>query len=306
MSNFTVWSQWEDLQVPEGFVALNEKNHPLESSDNSIIEFYVPTYMGGRKSFEYVHSMSNLKVFQLPNAGYDDALEFLQPNMVICNARGVHDASTAELAIGLAISARRGFADFMVAQQQGTWLHSRYHSFNDSNIAIIGNGSIGQTLKKYLQPYDVKITMYSRSGSEGSLKISELDKNISEYDIIFLILPLTDESKNLFDERQLFAMKEGATLVNVARGPIVNTDALIKILNEGRITAGIDVTDPEPLPSEHPLWKAKNLIITPHVGGDSRAFEPRGKKLVEDQLLRISQNEKLINVVARGSNAQSL
>jgi phosphoglycerate dehydrogenase-like enzyme len=306
MSNYTVWSQWENLKVPDGFTALNPLNHPLDSSDNSTIDFFVPLYMGGKKALEYVVGMNNLKVFQLPNAGYDDALEYLQPNMVICNARGVHDASTAELAIGLAIAARRVFADFMTAQQEGKWLHSRYHSFNDSNIAIIGNGSIGQTIKRYLQPFDVTITAYSRSGSDGSLKISELDNHISEYDIIFLILPLTDESKNLFDEKRLFAMKEGATLVNVARGPIVNTEALIKVLNEGRISAGIDVTDPEPLPQDHPLWKAKNLIITPHVGGDSRAFEPRGMKLVEEQLIRLSKNEKLINVVARGSNAQSL
>ena len=306
MSKYTVWTQWVDLQIPAGFTALNPENHPLETSDNSIIDFYVPTYMGGRKSFEFVATMPNLKVFQLPNAGYDDALEFLQPDMVICNARGVHDASTAELAMTLAISARRGMADFMVAQQNGQWLHTQYRSFNDSNIAVIGNGSIGQTLKRYLQPYDVNITMYSRTGSEGSLKISELDDHITEYDIIFLILPLTSESKNLFDEKRLRAMKQGATLVNVARGPIVNTDALIQVLDEGRITAGLDVTDPEPLPTDHPLWKAKNLIITPHVGGDSRAFEPRGKRLVEEQLQRLSLDENLINVVARGSNAQSL
>jgi len=95
-------------------------------------------------------------------------------------------------------------------------------------------------------------------------------------------------------------MKDGSVLVNVARGPIVNTEALIAELNSGRISAGLDVTNPEPLPSDHPLWSAKNCIITPHVGGDSSAFESRGKTLVEDQLKLLARGVQLENIVAQG------
>jgi phosphoglycerate dehydrogenase-like enzyme len=241
--------------------------------------------------------MTNLEYFQLPNAGYEDALEFVRPGVRLCNARGVHDASTAELAVGLAIAMRRGLNEFVKAHDTGEWMHERYRSLNDSKIAIVGFGSIGQTLHKYLSVYDVEITGYSRSGREGSKKISELDNEISTYDIIFLILPLNEESKNLFDATRLAKMKDGSLLVNVARGAIVNTDALVKELESGRIFAGLDVTDPEPLPANHPLWKAPNCLISPHVGGDSTAFSSRGKRLVENQLARLAAGQELINIV---------
>ena len=292
-----VWSQWDDLVVPEGFTRLSPSNCDLESADLSQITFYVPEYMSGRQGLIYSQSMPNLQILQMPNAGYDDALEFVRPGMTLCNARGVHDASTAELAVGLAIAVRRGFYDFVRAQDTGEWLHRRYASLNDSKIAIVGYGSIGQTLAKYLSVYDVDITGYSRSGSDGARKISELDDQLSTFDIVFLVLPLNDESRNMFDAKRLAKMKDGSLLINVARGPIVNTEALLAELNAKRIFAGLDVTDPEPLPSDHLLWKAPNCIIAPHVGGDSTAFESRGKKLVENQLARIVSGAGLKNIV---------
>ena len=295
--NEIVWSQWENLIVPAGFTRLTPSTCDLESSSLEAITFYVPKYMGGKRALEYSKKMTNLKYLQMPNAGFDDALEYVRPGMVLCNARGVHDASTAELAIGLAITARRGFADFAKAQLEGKWIHKRYSSFNDSNIAIVGNGSIGKTIEKYLQPYDVTVTTFSRSGSNGSKKMLDFDALLPTFDIIFLILPLTSESHHLMNEQRLKNMKTGATLVNVARGPIVDTQALIAELNAGRISASLDVTDPEPLPDGHPLWSAKNCIISPHVGGDSDAFEPRGKKLVEEQLQRLAEGKPLANIV---------
>lgn len=292
-----VWSQWDDLVVPEGYTRLSPANFDLNTGDLSQITFYVPEYMSGREGLLHSQKMNNLQVLQMPNAGYDDALEFVREGITLCNARGVHDASTAELAVGLAIAVRRGFYDFVRAQDTGEWLHRRYASLNDSKIAIVGYGSIGKTLEKYLSVYDVEITGYSRSGSDGSKKIADLDKEIGSYDIIFLILPLNAESKNMFDAQRLAKMKDGSLLVNVARGAIVNTDALIAELTSKRIFAGLDVTDPEPLPSGHPLWSAPNCIIAPHVGGDSTAFESRGKRLVEEQLARIASGAGLANVV---------
>lgn len=292
-----VWSQWDDLVVPDGYTRLSPANFDLTTGDLSQITFYVPEYMSGREGLLHSQKMNNLQVLQMPNAGYDDALEFVRNGITLCNARGVHDASTAELAVGLAIAVRRGFYDFVRAQDTGEWLHRRYASLNDSKIAIIGYGSIGKTLEKYLSVYDVEITGYSRSGSDGSKKIADLDKEIAMYDIIFLILPLNADSKNMFDAKRLAKMKDGSLLVNVARGAIVNTDALIAELISKRIFAGLDVTDPEPLPSGHPLWSAPNCIIAPHVGGDSTAFESRGKRLVEEQLARIASGAGLANVV---------
>jgi phosphoglycerate dehydrogenase-like enzyme len=115
--------------------------------------------------------------------------------------------------------------------------------------------------------------------------------------VIILILPLTHESKHFINADRIKKMKDGATLINVARGAIVDTNALIAELNTGRITAGLDVTDPEPLPEGHPLWSAPNLIITPHVGGDSAAFDPRARKMVEEQLERLAQSKPLLNQI---------
>jgi phosphoglycerate dehydrogenase-like enzyme len=298
--NHVVWTQWSDLEVPEGFTKLSPETRDLGSEDLADITFYVPLYMGGKDALEHSRRMSSLKYLQLPNAGFDDAIEYLAPGVTLCNARGVHDASTAELGMGLAIAVRRGFSDFALAQQSGSWHHRRYPSLNDSKIAILGAGSIASKLKAYLQPYDVTVDLYSRSGGNSSLNISQFDTNISQYDIVFLLLPLNDDSRNFFNRDRLRSLKDSACIINLARGPIINTDALVEELNTGRIFAGLDVTDPEPLPAGHPLWSANNCIITPHVGGDSSAFEPRGKQLVKEQLARLAVGTKLINIVAQG------
>ena len=300
MSKHVVWTQWEDLVVPEGFVALNPQSRPLDSSDLSDITFFTPFYMSGRAGLEPSKRMPNLKILQVPNAGYDDAIEYVREGVVLCNARGVHDASTSELAIGLAIAVRRGFSDFARAQVQGKWEHRRYASLTDSKIAIIGYGSIGQRVAQGLSGFEVSIDAYSRSGNHGSMKIDQLDENLHKYDVVILTLPLTDESRKMFNAERLSLMKSGSALINVARGGVVDTQALLAELNSGRLWAGLDVTDPEPLPEGHPLWEAKNCIIVPHVGGDSNAFLGRGKRLVEEQLGRLSRDEEIINIVAKG------
>ena len=292
-----VWSQWDDLEVPEGFTRLSPKNCDLKEDDLSSITFYVPPYMSGREGLLPSQKMGKLKTLQLLMAGYEDALEFAKPGIQLCNAKGVHDASTAELAVGLAIAVRRVFQDFLRAQDREEWIHKRYSSLHDSNIAIIGFGSIGQTLAKYLEVYEVSITGYSRSGGNGAKKIPEFDSDISNFDVIFLILPLNTESHHYFNTTRLSKMKDGALLINVARGPVIDTDALVKELYSKRIFAGLDVTDPEPLPKGHPLWSAPNCIIAPHVGGDSTAFESRGKKLVEQQLSNVANGQPLMNRV---------
>jgi phosphoglycerate dehydrogenase-like enzyme len=128
--------------------------------------------------------------------------------------------------------------------------------------------------------------------------MSEFDSLLPTLDVIILIVPLTDQTRHLMNAKRLSSMKDGATLINVARGPVVDTDALVKELHTGRITAGLDVTDPEPLPVGHALWSAPNVIISPHVGGDTTAFEPRGRALVESQLKRFAEGSPLINCVA--------
>ena len=148
-----------------------------------------------------------------------------------------------------------------------------------------------------IEIFETKVTAFSRTGSDGARKISEFDAFLPQLDVIILILPLTKESHNFINADRLKRMKDGATLINVARGAIVDTDALVAELHTGRITAGLDVTDPEPLPAGHPLWSAPNVIISPHVGGDSGAFDPRARKMVEEQFLRLYEKRPLLNQI---------
>jgi phosphoglycerate dehydrogenase-like enzyme len=300
MGKIIAWTQWADLKVPGVIELRSELTCPLETSDLSDINFYVPHYFGGAKALNYVNQMPQLKYLQMPNAGYDDALDYVREGLIIANAAGVHDDSTAELAVGLAIASRRGFVDFVRAQDKGEWAHQRYTSFSDSKIGLIGHGSIGKTITKNLSGFAVEVVPFTRSGTDGSVKILELDKYLPTFDIIILILPLTPESRHLFGKERLSLMKDGALIVNVARGAIIDSDALLTELQSQRIYAALDVTDPEPLPQGHALWGAPNLIIAPHVGGDSTAFEPRARRLVEGQLERLVRGEEIINIVARG------
>jgi phosphoglycerate dehydrogenase-like enzyme len=300
MTDHVVWTQWDDLNVPSKFKRLSPANTPVESADLSEITFYVPTYMGGRPALELTKKMPNLKILQMPNAGYDDALEFVRDGMTLCNGRSIHDDSTAELAVGLTIASLRGFADFVRNQDKSSWVHVRNQSINDKRVGIIGFGSIGSTIAKMLSGFSVEVIPFTQSGRDNTIAISNLDKHLPTLDVVILILPLTAESKHLFNAQRLALIKDGALLVNVARGPIVDTNALVKELNSGRITAALDVTDPEPLPSDHPLWRAKGVLISPHVGGNTSAFEKRARRLIESQLQLLAEGKSLNNVIVAG------
>ena len=301
MSEHTIWTQWDDLNVPSKFKRLSPANTPVENSDLSEITFYVPTYMGGRPALELTKKMPNLKILQMPNAGYDDAMEYVRDGMTLCNGKSIHDDSTAELAVGLTIASLRGFPDFVRNQDKSDWVHVKNKSINDRKIGIIGFGSIGTTIAKMLSGFTVEIIPFTQSGRDNTIAITDLDKHLPILDVVILILPLTKESKHLFDAKRLSLMKDGALLVNVARGPIVETNALVKELNSGRITAALDVTDPEPLPKDHPLWRAKGVLISPHVGGNTTAFESRARRLIESQLNLLAEGKPLNNVIVSGN-----
>jgi phosphoglycerate dehydrogenase-like enzyme len=294
-----IWTQWDDLNLPAGVTHLPTDGIAPAAVDLDSIEFYVPRYMGGPAAIAMIPEMKNLKVIQSPNAGVDDVLKIRPDGVTLCNAAGVHDASTAELAVALSIASRRGFAAFARDQVDQRWGHERMSSLTDSNIAIVGYGNIGKTIARMLGNFEVTITAFSKSGRDGALTLDNFDRLLPTFDVIILIVPLNDQTHHLMNAQRLASMKDGAALINVARGPVVDTEALIAELNSGRITAGLDVTDPEPLPAGHPLWSAKNVIITPHVGGDSAAFIPRGRKLVEEQLARFASGQPLLHIVAQ-------
>ena len=296
-----IWTQWSDLTLPAGMTHLETDGFVPSASQFDEIEFYVPSYMGGLKTIEIIPKMKNLKVVHYNQAGYEDILPHIPQGVSLCNGTGIHDVSTSELAVGLTIASRRGFAEFMDNQKQGIWKRTTKPALADSHVGIIGYGHIGKRIGSLLEMFETKVTAFTRSGSDGSIKIAEFDAYLPKLDVIILILPLTAESKNFMSAERIKKMKDGATLVNVARGAIIDTDALVAELHTGRITAGLDVTDPEPLPEGHPLWSAPNVIISPHVGGDSGAFQPRARTMVSQQLQLLSENKPLLNQIIAAS-----
>ena len=269
------------------------------SANLSKVGFYVPVYMGPRDSLELIAQMPNLEVVQLLTVGVDAALEYVPEHVSLCNAVGVHDASTAELAVALVLASLRGIDDFARAMPRGEWVHDRRSSLVDRNVLIIGAGGVGQAIAHRLIPFGAEVTLVARSQRPGVVASSELPSLLPEADIVVLAVPLNMHTSGLVDDSFLSRMREGSLLVNVARGGVVDTQALVRHAQQGRIRAALDVTDPEPLPPEHPLWRIPGVLISPHVGGDTSAFLPRARALVERQISRWRSKDPLMHVVQR-------
>ncbi len=264
------------------------------------VVFYVPPYEGGRRSLAVIPKMPRVQIVQSLWAGVDGVWPFMRDAVSLHNAAGVHDASTAELAVGLAIARLRRLDEFAVAQARGAWLHEFTPALADCTVLILGYGNIGQAVERRLAGFEVdviRVATSARIDDEGR-EIhgqDELPVLLPRADVVIVIMPQTAQTTGMIDAEFLARMKDGAVLVNVARGAIVNTDALLAEVTSGRISAGLDVTDPEPLPPDHPLWTAPGVLISPHVGGSTSAFAPRAKRLVQDQLNRWRRGEPLLN-----------
>lgn len=280
----------EDVRPPQSPV-------PLVDRLDEVV-FYVPRYMGPAEDLALMARMPSLKVVQLLTAGYENALRFLPAGVTLCNAGGVHDASTAELAVGLAIASLRGLDEFARAMPQGTWLYARREALADKRVLVVGAGGIGRAVKARLEPFEVDVTLVGRTARPGVHATTELLALLPSADIVVLAVPLTEDTRGMVGIEFLAHMADGALLVNVSRGPVIDTEALVEQVASGRLRAALDVTDPEPLPPDHPLWALPGVLISPHVGGNTSAFLPRARRLVAEQLQRFAAGEPLAAVVA--------
>jgi phosphoglycerate dehydrogenase-like enzyme len=257
--------------------------------------------------------LRELQVVQSLMAGVDRLQQLLPPGLTLCDAQGVHDAPTAEWAVAVILAMQKHLPFYFSLQQQEDWAGRRQgkelHGLRSpeqtdelevTTVLIVGYGSIGRAIESRLAPFGPRILRVARRAREGVEPVSNLDNLLPQADIVVLITPLTAETIRLMDADRIARMKPGALLVNAARGPLVDTDALVQALNDGKIRAAIDVADPEPLPPGHPLWKAPNLLITPHIAGASAQFLKRALKLASEQAQRLARGEPLINVVESG------
>jgi phosphoglycerate dehydrogenase-like enzyme len=242
------------------------------------------------------------------------------PHVTICNAHGAHNISTAEWTVSAILTTLKYFPLYLDIRRSGIWKRrfeaSAHYAkitgdtytvyppvlaeeLTGKTVLLVGYGAIGKEIERMLQPFAVEIIRVARTARPAPevRPVSELDTLLPRADVVILILPATAESRGLIGERQLGLLRQGALLVNAARGPIVDTDALVNALNSGHIRAALDVTEPEPLPEGHPLWNCPNLLLTPHIGGSTPQFAPRALRTVADELRRYINGEPLKNVV---------
>lgn len=267
------------------------------------VDLWVPGYVMNPRTIERAPEIEGLRVVQLQSAGFDGMPELLQPGVTLCNASGVHDDATAEHAIGMTLAVLRGTADAVRNQDRGTWVRMPgRQSLADARVMILGYGSIGRAVAERLVPMKAHVTgVASRPRTDDLVGqvhgFDELADLLPLHDVVILLVPHNERTDKMVDDAFLAQLKDGALVVNVARGAVADTDAIIA--HAGRLRFALDVTDPEPLPDGHPLWSAPDVLVTPHVAGGTTAMLPRMAALVRTQVERLVAGEELLHVVHR-------
>lgn len=294
-----VWVPYAELlpRLPESLaVDVYDGERPPPGSVDEVV-LYVTPYTFNQVPLELVRDMPKLRVVQTLTAGYEHVLPYLPDGVTLCNAGPLHDTSTAELAVALMLAAQRGIADFVRGQDAGEWRHRRHPSLADRTVLILGYGGIGAAVERRLAGFEVEVLRVARRERDGVAGLGALPELLPRAEVVVVCVPLTEQTRRMVDAEFLARMPDGALLVNVSRGAVVDTDALAAELVTGRLRAALDVTDPEPPPPGHPLWTAPGVLLSPHVGGNSTAFLPRAYRLIEEQLQRFAAGVPLRYVV---------
>jgi phosphoglycerate dehydrogenase-like enzyme len=267
--------------------------------DLSRVDLIVPTGRTRQPLLDVLAAPGRLRVIQTLSAGVDWLAGRVPGGVMVCNARGVYDAPLAEWVLGAVLAVQRGLVRARDEQATGTWASFEPGELAGRRVVILGFGSIGTAVAQRLEPFGVEITGVARTRRDGVLGFEDLDGVLPGAEILVDLLPLTGETAGLLDARRLGLLPDGALLVNAGRGRTVDTPALTSELERGRLRAALDVTDPEPLPAGHPLWALPNVLVSPHIAGDSPGATARAFALAGDQVRRFAAGEPLINEVPR-------
>jgi len=272
---------------------------PLPDEVAAQVEMVViPHYFVRPGGYDVLQTLPNLRLVQLPSAGFEHAVPHVPAGVTVCNGRGIHSAGTAELAVALTLAVQRGLVGSVHAQDEGRWHNPFGSSLADRRVLVVGAGSVADAVVARLLPFEVEITRVARTARDDVHGVDELPSLVADADVVILTVPLDASTHHLVDADLLARMKDGTLIVNIARGKVIDTDALLAELQAGRLRAALDVTDPEPLPADHPLWHAPNVLITAHQGGNTDATWPRVAALVRRQLETLLAGDEPINVVA--------
>jgi phosphoglycerate dehydrogenase-like enzyme len=275
-------------------VAPDDVSLPASAAE---VEFYVPPFFPDPPALVAMAAMPRLRVVQTLTAGFDRVRPHVPAGAVLCNARGAHDASTAEWVVGAAIAALRQFPYFVTEQAAGRWSYRFTGTLAGTTVLIVGYGSIGQAVERRLAGFDVQVRRVARSARDGISASGDLPGLLPDADVVILLAPTTAETRGMVDAAFLARMKDGALLINAARGGLVVTDDLVAEVSTGRLAAAMDVTDPEPLPPGHPLWMLPNVFITPHVAASTPYSMREANRLVRAQAERYLAGQPLANII---------
>lgn len=240
-----------------------------------------------------------LRVIQTLSAGVDWLVGRVPGHVIVCNARGVYDAPLAEWVVGAILAMQRGLVRARDAQARHEWDDIEPPELAGRRVVILGLGSIGTAIADRLRPFDVELIGVGRTARAGVRGLADLDEILPDAEVLINVLPLTGDTRGLLDARRLGLLPDGALLVNAGRGRTIETAALVEELRAGRLRAVLDVHEVEPLPGDHPLWDLPNVLVSPHMAGESPATTTRAFELAGDQVRRFAAGEPLINEVAR-------
>ncbi|WP_260703557.1 2-hydroxyacid dehydrogenase [Edaphobacter flagellatus] len=283
------------------------------------VDFWIIPFSRRDAAQAFSH-LRGVKVIQSMMAGVDWITSWLPPGVLLCDGRGIHDISTSEWVMSAILASVKRIPLYCNLQMRHEWAGQAavtdgylnetgpqtglYRILGEDlagkTVLIIGYGSIGAAIEARLTPFGVQILRIARSARQAPevFPISTLHQLLPKADVVVAIVPLTDETRGLIGTPEIQLMKKGALLVNAARGPVVDTTALVEALQSHRIRAALDVTDPEPLPADHPLWSAPNCLITPHVAGSTPEFIHRAFRFGAAQVRRYIAGQPLENLVS--------
>ena len=263
-------------------------------------DMVVTPYMGATERLAHLAGV-DVGLVQSQSIGFDGVDRILPAGHVFANAASVHETSTAELTLALILASQRGIPDFVRAASEGVWAPAHHASLADRTVLLLGYGGVGQAIERRLLAFEttiIRVARTARSDERGMIYgFESLPNLLPKADIVVVGVPLTSATTHLVDDAFLTQMQDKSLLVNIARGPVADTEALLAHATSGRIRLALDVTEPEPLPTGHPLFALPNVLISPHVGGASTAMLPRMARLVREQIERMLQGETPLNIV---------
>ncbi|UZX16792.1 2-hydroxyacid dehydrogenase [Thermus sp. PS18] len=273
--------------------------HYLDEPWPKAVDFFLPPF-GQEAVVRRVLEQVEVKVVQTLSAGVDWILPLVPEGVVLCDGSGIHDVPVAEWVVMSLLALLKDLPAFLQAQGKGRWAPRVLADLEGKKVLLLGYGSIGKAVEERLRAFGVEVLPVARHARPGVYTPQDLPHLLPQADAVVILLPLTPETRGLVGREFLSWMKPGTLLVNAGRGPVVDTEALLEALREGKVRVALDVTDPEPLPSNHPLWRAPGVLITPHVAGLSQGFHRRAARFLAEQVGRYLRGEPLRNVVLEG------